>query len=68
MIEPLHVTMHLDPFSFTRFMVEDDMKKYIREKLAHELAIHIINSKYTTFTYAQSPEGGANVHAKILLR
>jgi hypothetical protein len=54
MSEKFQVTMILDPFVFERMMTEDDYKKHIKQQLAYELAMKLIESNRTSFTYSNN--------------
>jgi hypothetical protein len=49
--ETFHVEMAISPLEFNTMMTEDHVKKYIKEKMAYELAMKILESNRATFTY-----------------
>ena len=54
MSEKFQVSMVIDPFVFEQMMTEDDYKVHIKEKLAYALAMKLIESNRTSFTYSNN--------------
>ena len=54
MSEKFQVSMVLDPFVFEQMMTEEVFKSGIKQKLAYELAMKLIESNRTSFTYSNN--------------
>ena len=49
--ETFHFEYCISPMEFDNMMVSDDMKKYVKEKMAYQLAMKILETNRATFTY-----------------
>ena len=54
MPETFHFEYCISPMEFDNMMANDDIKKYVKEKMAYQLAMKILETNRVTFTY-QNP-------------
>lgn len=66
--QTFHAEMLIDPAMFDRMMDEEQYKNYIKERLAMDLAKHLLENKRTTFTYSQDANSlNYRVRVKVIL-
>jgi len=59
----------ISPMEFENMMVSDDAKRYVKEKMAHQLAMKILETNRATFTYINNytNTGTITVRGKVIL-
>ena len=66
--ETFHFEYCVSPMEFENMMVSDDMKRYVKEKMAYQLAMKILETNRATFTYINHHNDDMiTVRSKVIL-
>ena len=66
--QTFHVEMMIDPVLFEKIMSDEKYKEHIKDRLAIDLAKHLLESARTTFTYSEDIDSdNYYVRAKIIV-
>jgi hypothetical protein len=66
--QTFQVEMMIDPVLFEKIMSDEKYKEHIKDRLAIDLAKHLLESARTTFTYSEDIDSdNYYVRAKIIL-
>lgn len=55
MSEVYQFKISINPSEFDQMIIEPDLKKYFKERLAHELARKLVETDRVSFTYTRDP-------------
>jgi hypothetical protein len=66
--QTFQVEMMIDPVLFEKIMSDEKYKEHIKDRLAIDLAKHLLESNRTTFTYSEDIDSdNYHVRAKIIV-